>query len=207
MTEITEIRYTDPYFTVLLSTGERLKLPPELYSELSLSKGKIIDNEEYEHLKEESARLECRGKAFNYLAVRSRSGWEMRLYLIKKGFDKDIVEETVCSLKDKGYINDYDFAISFINSRKNSRIVGRNAIKRDLYKKGVSREIINTAIKKTNAGRIDPDDIYGLALKKYNSLDKKKNKLLKVVYFLKQKGFEEDQVRDAVDKLKKEGYK
>jgi regulatory protein len=207
MIEITEIRFVDPHFMLELSTGEKLRLSTELYSKLGISKGKIIDSEEYGHLKEESARIECRQKAFNYLAVRSRSGLEMRTYLIKKGFNKDIVEEVVCWLKDKNYINDHDFAVSFINNRMKSRLIGRNALKRDLYKKGVSREIINTVLKETEADEVNPDDIYELALKKYNSLENKKNKLLKVIYFLKQKGFEEDQVRNSVDRLKKEGCK
>ena len=207
MIEITEIRYVDPNFTLELSTGEKLRIPMELYSRLGVSKGKIIDSEEYGHLKEESARIECRQKAFNFLAVRARSGQEMRTYLMKKGFDKDIVEEVVHWLKDKSYINDHDFAVSFINSRIKSRLIGKNALKRDLYKKGVAREIINSALKETDADKVNPDEIYELVLKKYKSLENKKNKLLKVIYFLKQKGFEEDQVRNAVDRLRKDGFK
>jgi regulatory protein len=207
MIEVTEIRYIDPHFAIGLSTGEKLMLLPELYSKYGISKGKIIDSEEYEHLKEESSRLICRHKAMNYLAVRARSGLEMRTYLIKKGFNKNIVEDAVCWLKEKEYLNDHDFALSFINSRKKSRLMGRNALKRDLFKKGIAREIINTALKETETDKTDPDDIYRLALKKYNSLGNKKNKLLKVIYFLKQKGFEEDEVRNAVNRLDKEENK
>jgi len=207
MIEITDIRYVDPHFTIVLSTGEKFLLLPELYSKYGISKGKIIDSEEYEHLKEESARLGCRQKAMSYLAVRARSGLEMRTYLIKKGFNKNIVEEVVYWLKEKGYINDHDFALSFINNRKKSRLIGRNALKRDLFKKGVAREIIKAVIRETEADIVNPDDIYELALKKYNSLGNKKNKLLKVIYFLKQKGFEEEQVRNTVDRLKKDGNK
>ena len=206
MIEIIEIRYADPHFMLELSTGEKLRISTETYSKLGISKGKIIDSEEYGHLKEESARIECRQKAFNYLAVRARSGQEMRMYLMKKGFNKDIVEEIVHWLKDKSYINDHNFAVSFINNRIKSRLIGRNVLKRDLYKKGVARETINAALKETDADKVNPEDIYELALKKYNSLDNKKNKLLKVIYFLKQKGFEEDQVRNAIDRLRKDGF-
>lgn len=206
MTQITEIRFTDSYIRIDLDTGETLKMSPEIYTMYSLSKDMMIDSPLYHQLKEESDRWQCRQKALNYLAMRSHSAQEMRTYLYKKGFSKDIIDEILTGLKDAGYIDDYDFAVRFINSKKKSKIIGENALKRDLYKKGINRDIIKKAFKATDAGSVDLNDLYDLALKKLQSLENKKNKTAKLIYFLQQKGFLENQVRSVIDRLKNEGY-
>jgi regulatory protein len=206
MVQITNIKYSDNYFKINLDTGESLSLTPELYNIYDLHKGKEIDSELYLQLKEESLRLNCRQKALKYLAIRSHSYREMRVYLTKKGFPGDIIDEILKSFKDQGYIDDYDFAVRYINSKKRSKIVGVNVLKRDLFKKGVNKDIIKKAVRKTGADKTDPDEIYSLAVKKIKSLENKKNKLSKLVYFLKQKGFIDDQVRLVIDRLGEDGY-
>ncbi|MBN2041732.1 MAG: RecX family transcriptional regulator [Spirochaetes bacterium] len=206
MAQITEIRYTDSYIRIDLDTGETFKMSPEVYSMYSVSREQVLDTALYQQLKEESDRWQCRQKALNYLAMRSHSAQEMKTYLYKKGFSKDIIDEILAGLKDAGYIDDYDFAVRFINSKIKSRVVGENLLKRDLYKKGVSREIINKAIKATEAGNTDINDIYDLALKKLCSLENRKNKTAKLVYFLQQKGFSESRVRQIIDRLKNEEH-
>ncbi len=206
MVQIINIKYSDNYIKIELDTGESLSLTLEVYNMYSLQKGKTIDSELYLQLKDESLKLNCKLKALNYLAIRSRSYREMRIYLTKKGFPGDIIDEILKRFKSEGYIDDYDFAVRFINSRKKSKIIGENALKRDLFKKGVSRDIIKKAIRETGADKIDPDEVYGLAVKKIKSLENKKNKLSKLLYFLRQKGFMEDQVRLIIDRLSEDGY-
>lgn len=206
MTQIIDIKFSESYIRIDLDTGETLRMSPEIYSIYSLSREMMIDSPLYHQLKEESERWQCKQKALNYLAVRSRSTQEMRTYLYKKGFSKDIIDEIVTGLKDNGYIDDYDFAVRFINTKRRSKIIGENSLKRDLYKKGLNREIIKKALKATETGNPNIKDIYELALKKVIALENKKNKQVKLIYFLNQKGFQENQIRSVIDKLKNEGY-
>jgi len=206
MPQILNIKYNDSFIKVELDTGESLMLPFNVFSMYPISAGKIVDSLLYQQLKEESGRFTCRQQALNYLATRSRSEQEVRTYLIKKGFSKDIINEILIGIKEKGYIDDYDYAIRFINSKKRAKIVGQNLLKRDLFKKGVDKNLIRKALKETGADLTDPDEIYGLALKKMKSLENKKNKIAKLIFFLKSKGFEDDVIRAVMDRIGNKGY-
>ena len=202
MPQITNIKYADAFIKVDLDTGESLKLAPEIFSMYSISGGKILDSALYQQLKEESVRFLCKEKALNYLAIRSRSYLEMQTYLRKKDFPKNIIQEILNGLRDRGYINDYEYALRFINFKKKAKAVGINSLKRDLSIKGVSRDLINKAIKETGSDSVDPDEIYELALKKFKKLENKKNKIAKLIYFLKQRGFEDNSIRSVLNRLK-----
>jgi regulatory protein len=202
MIEVVNIKYSDSFIRVDLDNGEILSLPHEIFSLYSISKGKIIDNILHQQLKEESARFNCKQKALNYLATRSRSNQEMKNYLIKKNFPTNIIDEILIKLKESGYINDFDYAVRFIANKKRSKTVGRNLLKKDLFGKGINREIIDRAIKDTESEKSDPEEIYELALKKLKSIEGKKNQMQKIAYSLRQKGFDEDEIRTAIGKLK-----
>ncbi len=202
MASILNIKYTDNFIKVDLDTGESLKLSPEIFSMYSLAGGKILEDTLYQQLKEESVRFACREKALNYLAIRSRSYLEMQTYLRKKDFPKNIIQEILNGLRDRGYIDDYEYALRFINFKKKAKVVGANSLKRDLFKKGINRDLIKKAIKESGSDTVDADEIYELALKKFKRLENKKNRTAKLIYFLKQRGFEEAAIRSALDRLK-----
>jgi regulatory protein len=206
MPQILNIKYNDSFIKVELDTGESLMLPFNVFSLYPISAGKIVDSLLYQQLKEESDRFACKQKALNYLAVRSRSEQEVRNYLFKKGFQKDIINEILIGIKDNGYLDDYDFALRYISSKKRAKVIGQNALKRDLFKKGIDKNIIRKAIKETGADITDPDEIFELALKKLKSLENKKNRIAKLIYFLKQKGFNEDAIRSVVHRIGNEGH-
>jgi regulatory protein len=204
MPQILNIKYNDSSIKVELDTGESLILPIEVFSMYSISAGKIVDSLLYQQLKEESTRFTCKQQALNYLAIRSRSEQEVRNYLIRKRYPKDIIDEILTGIKDKGYIDDYDYAVRYISSKKKSKVIGQNLLKRDLYRKGINKNLIKKAIKETGADLTDPDEIYELALKKLKSLKNKKNKISKLIFFLRQKGFEEESIRSVIDRLSDE---
>ncbi len=206
MPQILNIKYNDSSIKAELDTGESLILPPEVFSMYSISAGKIVDSLLYQQLKEESARFTCKLQALNFLAVRSRSEQEVRNYLIKKGFSKDIINEILTAIKDRGYINDYDYAVRYISSKKKSKVIGQNLLKRDLYRKGIDKNLIRKAIKETGADLTDPEEIYKLALKKMKNLENKKNKISKLIFFLRQKGFEEESIRSVIDRFSDEEF-
>ncbi len=206
MFEIIDIKHKDDFIKIDFDTGESFRLTRDIFYLYSLQKGKLVDRVEYQQLKDESDRYTCKQKAFNYLSIRSRSSLELQNYLFKKGFPKDIIREIIEKLREAGYINDYDFAVSYIHHRRNRKAVGEHLLRSELYKKGISRELIKKAIKETGAEVVDLDNLYELALQKLKRLDNKKNKKTKIIYFLKQRGFGERDVRTVIDRLKGDGY-
>jgi regulatory protein len=206
MVEILNIVERPTHAEVLLSTGERLKLPPDAPGQFALSKGKSIDRTAYEALKEDAERYGCMQKALAYLAIRGRSAREMELYLLRKGFGPDHVREAMHGLREHGYIDDRAFAVHYINARKGKKTVGRHLLKRELFRKGVARDTVREAMSEAQAEVDDREKLYELAIARMKRLEGKKNRTAKLVYFLAGRGFGEADVRAVIERLRKEGH-
>lgn len=204
MIEIEHIITKQTHLTVCFSTGETIRLPIACERMYGLAKGKVIDRPLYQQLKEESEKFMCRRKALDYLSIRNRSTWEIERYLQKKGFGKDPIRETIIFLREAGYINDYDYAVRYINARRSRKTIGKRLLRAELYRRGVDRNIISRALAETGSNIVNADEIYALAVKKANTLKSDQNKMRKIMYFLRQRGFGEDDIRAVVERLKKE---
>ncbi len=201
MPEIVKIQYCENHIKVELDSGEKLKLSILSAGNLKLHSGKKITNVEYKHLAEESSRFTCYHQGLSYLAIRSRSRAEMETYLRRKGYSGDIIQETIAKFHDSGYINDRDFAIQYIKSKKHRKTIGENLLRSELYRKGIPKDIIRDSLKETRAGDDDIEAIYELAAKKFEQIRNKTNPRSKLHYFLHQRGFNNDLIRKVLLKI------
>lgn len=81
-----------------------------------------------------------------------RTEAQLREKLTRNEYPADIVEAAISYVKSFGYINDYEYARSFIESRK-ERKAGRE-IYMQLVGKGVSRELIVKHLKRAMSVKI-----------------------------------------------------
>jgi SOS response regulatory protein OraA/RecX len=80
--------------------------------------------------------------AATFLAVRSRSVHETRTRLTHLGYRDSLVERVIERLLAMHYLDDESFARAWVESRDRSRPRGENALRRELYVKGIERETI-----------------------------------------------------------------
>ena len=205
MATITEIRYLQNHVTLEISNGEKINIPVESVGILKLSKGAEIGADEYGLLKDESERYSCWRKSLDYLSVRARSIMEMERYLKRKGYSGDIINQVINRLTMHGYLNDYEFASAYVRGRIKRKAVGRDYLMRELIKKGVKKDVADSAIRDAGADRPDERRIYELAKKKYDSLREKPNPGSKLYYYLRQRGFSMRDIKPVVNRLLKEG--
>jgi len=205
MFQITDIKTAEHHVKIIFDTGEYFILSLEVFNMYTVRKGKSVDTVEYQQLKEESERYLCNKKAVDYLSAADRSRLEIENYLARKGFSKNIIKEIIIKLNESGYINDYKFALNYIHYKKSRKAVGENLLRHELFKKGVSKNFINIALSESSAGSDDTESLYQLALKKIKSLGTKKNKESKLIFFLKQRGFHDKDIRTVINNLKSDG--
>lgn len=103
------------------------------------------------------ARLEAAGQAdkamlaaLRLLDARPRSAAELRQRLRRKEFPPAVAEQAVARLAELGLVDDAAFTRMLIESRQNARPRGQLAIRDELRRKGVSREVIDAAISETD---------------------------------------------------------
>jgi len=204
MITIITIKHGTDCVTLELDNGEKLKIPLAVTGLYSLEAGRSIDGTEYAQLTMESQRYRCKAMALDYLAICPRSAMEMERYLGKKKFDHDLIREIVTGITKAGYIDDADYAARYIDNKLRKKLVGKRLLARELQKRGISRQIINHALKETESRHTDSDALYAIAGKKYAAVKDKKNSIAKLSYFLHSRGFDAEMVNTVIERIIRE---
>ncbi len=201
MITIAKIKRSDFHVTIELDNGDTLKIPHQAANPYKLEAGRIIDINEYSQLKTEAQRYGCKRKALDYLAIRARSAFEMERYLMRKGFPHDIIREILNGIAEAGYINDDDYARRYIKSRMGKKLIGKHLLASELRKKGISKNIISQALRETAPSDHDIEEIYEVAMKKYQVLKLKTNGLAKLASFLQRRGFGSEIIAAVIERI------
>lgn len=141
-------------------------------------------------------------RAISYISFRPRSAKEIHEYLLKriKGDTEEYVRLAEDRLKELGYIDDEMYAKRFIESRNRSRPKGKKLIQRELLRKGISQDIIDSV---GNIGPPDSELARMVAQKKYSVwkklpiLEQKK----KLFGLLQRRGFGSSVIFRIIDEM------
>jgi|LFRM01.2.fsa_nt_gb regulatory protein len=139
--------------------------------------------------------------ALNLISYRQRSIKEIYEKLKGKGYDEDFINKSIEYCKEQNYLNDHQFAESFIRDKQNLNKFGSTRIRYELIKKGVSKDIIEETL------NFDKDEEYNVALtlaqKKINSYKgQERNSIYrKLGGFLQRKGYPYDIVTKVLKEL------
>lgn len=142
-------------------------------------------------------------KAYNaslrYLSYRPRSEYELRQYLARKSYDEDVATATIGRLAAEKYVDDLEFARSWIRSRSATKHSSSRVLRMELMKKGIGRDVLDTAL-----GEIESADeqanLRKVLIKKMR-LARYANDAQKSVAYLVSQGFRYSDVREAMSVL------
>lgn len=184
---------------------ERLEIYYDVYLNFSLFKGDEVTSKIIDEIKLTNAEYEVKNSAFRYLSNRSHSSLELKTKLKKKGFDTEIIQKVLIDLKDKKYLNDFTFAENFVRNRVERRKEGIVKITSELYKKGITREIIEEVTESISENPKNYENAYELGKSKYEKImkrgDSDKNKAKsKLFNFLRGRGFTSDVIFEVINK-------
>ncbi|MFQ5824089.1 MAG: RecX family transcriptional regulator [bacterium] len=175
-------------------------LDAELVAHFGLKEGDELSQEKINNLllKEEKKRV--KEKAYRYLAARAHSEKEIRIKLVQKGFSSAIVDEVISELKEKSFVDDEAFALSFVRSRMVNKPAGEILLRRELWQKGISEEIIQKALQEAYSEKNQLEFAKELVDKRrsrYKNLEDSKRKK-RLTDFLLRRGFEWELVKEVI---------
>ncbi|GEK90868.1 recombination regulator RecX [Alkalibacterium kapii] len=101
-----------------------------------LIKGKELDKDMIEELKEKEEMSKAYQAALHYLNFKMRTEKEIREYLIKKEYTA--IEPVIERLKEHRLINDREYAKSYVRTTWQLKAEGPKKIERSLYEKGLT---------------------------------------------------------------------
>lgn len=167
----------------------------------NLSRGKEVTQEFIDDVLNAEEQNKVINHALKLLSYRQRSEKEIHDKLQQKGYDEDKIEKALNYCIERNYINDKDFAESFIRDKVNINKLGAQRIKYELIAKGVAREIIDEVLNLDYDEELDM--AMELALKKINSY---KNDDYNAIYrklggYLQRRGYSFDIVRKVLDRV------
>ena len=180
---------------IYLDTEEIMDISPLIRQKYDL---KVNDNIErfYDEISYEAS-LE---KGIFLISLKDRTKKEIRLKLEEKFWNKDAVLKAIEKLEEFGYLNDLNYAISYIESKT----YGKNRISYNLFQKGIDRSTVEKAYLTLDEGK--EENIDDVKLEKLidknsskinlsNSRDEKKLKEeQKLIQYLARQGFSLDKI-------------
>lgn len=130
---------------------------------------------------------ECLNAAYRYLSYRPRSEMEIKLRLLKRGFDDSNIEGVMQRLREKALVDDNSFARFWRHNRETFSPRSRTMLQRELREKGVACHVIEDALDGFN----DESNAYIAAQKKMGALSSLdyKDFYYKLGAFLRRRGF------------------
>lgn len=144
-------------FVAVTDIGE-YNLFSDLIVKYSITVGEIDEDKFHKAVVESNEKI-----AFNmvvkYLSNKLKTEKQLRDYLYKKEFKKQIIVNVIDKLKEYGIINDKAYAESYIKSNPN---FSKNKLKQKLLGVGIDRELIETCL-----NNIEEDDSCFLNAKKF----------------------------------------
>lgn len=112
----------------------------------SLQVGQQLRPPEIEQLKRLDRIETAVQRAARLVAGRPRSEHELELRLKRQGYEPDEVEQAIERLRSGGLVDDLEFARAWVENRMDFRPRGTIALRSELRRKGVAREVIDQAL-------------------------------------------------------------
>jgi regulatory protein len=198
-------------FSLYINDSYAFSLSYDVKEMFKLKEGMKIDDEKIEDILSYEHFGKIYGKIMRFISYKPRSRREvvdrLEKYLIKdvkdKRFHSKLKERIMLKVEDLGFVNDESYAKEYIESVKRSdKSVGRRKAETFLYKKGISREIIDKYIENLS-WKVEEKKALAAASKKMKLLKGKRSykNRNKVYKFLYGRGFSADVIKSVVDTL------
>lgn len=174
----------------------------ELVYTHGLKKDKTVEVDKLLEVVNDDNYLSCKNSALRMFERSYKTEKEISDKLLVKGYDEGTISKVIIFLKEYSFLDDEKFTDMYI--KDNIKTKGKNKIKYDLMKKGVSKDILAEKLEEVESSD-EMEPALRLAEKKYRTLlntegDQKKT-CKKLGDFLIRKGYNYSTVKKVLSKV------
>lgn len=181
--------YLDEQFAFVLYKGE--------LSRYRIKEGQELSQETIEEIKTEILTKRAKLRAMHLLNHMDRTEEQLRTKLQQDLYPEEIVEMAMQYVKSFGYIGDVGYAKRYIESRQSSK--SKLEIKMSLMQKGISKDIVQSALEECYDEQDEIAAIQRLLEKKRFSVETATDSEIKKMYgYLLRKGFRYEDIRQVI---------
>jgi regulatory protein len=210
MKKITKIEYqkkNKERFNIYIDDEYGFSVDISILIKYSLKKGMELDDALVDDILSSEEKISVYNYGISVLSRYAKSECELRLKMKNKGFEPQLIDNAISTLKERKYLDDERYCEMFINDKINISKHGVRKIKEALYYKGIDKEIIEEKIKNISA-ESEEERAFILGEKKLLNIKENDNrkKMAKLSNYLIGKGFEYETVNKTVRKLLNTDY-
>ncbi|MDK2823096.1 MAG: regulatory protein [Clostridia bacterium] len=140
----------------------------------------------------------AKNQALKYLSYRPRTVWEVRIYLEKKKYDWEIINQAIDYLKQLSYLDDEQFCRLWIESRIRLKPMGKKRLYAELVQKGISPDLIEQSLIENINDELELSLARDLAVNKLIKIYENKEK---IINFLYRRGFAPELIFKVVEEI------
>lgn len=205
MKKITKIEYqkkNKERFNIYIDDEYGFSVDISILIKYSLKKGMELDDALVDDILSSEEKISVYNYGISVLSRYAKSECELRLKMKNKGFEPQLIDNAISTLKERKYLDDERYCEMFINDKINISKHGVRKIKEALYYKGIDKEIIEEKIKNISA-ESEEERAFILGEKKLLNIKENDNrkKMAKLSNYLIGKGFEYETVNKTLRKL------
>ncbi len=150
ITKITTQQKNKDRFNIFMDYGKgeeyAFSVDSDVLVRFHLKKGLEIDELSIQEIQYQDDIRKAYHLAVNYLARRMRSEKEIKEYLTQKEVEEPIIIEVLHKLASQKYINDEEYALSFVRTQMNTTDKGPELIITELKERGINEALIKQAM-------------------------------------------------------------
>ncbi len=185
-------------YQLYIDGEEAVQIDKEEFILSPYKEGGTITDEQLLELINKSQTKRCKSKALYLLERKNYFKKELENKLCRE-YDKEIAKSCCEHFEELGLLNDYNHASLYINDMQNLKRYGKVRIKTELYRKGVSKEIIDELLYEVED---DTDNIKHILDRKYPMWSEDEKVKRRAIAALQRKGYN----WSAINKVIKEEY-
>lgn len=175
----------------------------DFWAEHYIKNGTDIDDEQWQNLVDAINYKKAIHKCYDLLSRRDHSVKELRAKLLRTSDEKN-ADKAIQKMLELGYLNDEKYAKLLVNNFLQSRKMSKAFIKQEMFKRGLSPDIISNTLKDIEVDNVQ--SIVDLINTKYRNKLKAENGYEKTVQALMRKGFSYSDVKTAFDMIENDEY-
>ncbi|MEW9052551.1 MAG: recombination regulator RecX [Neobacillus sp.] len=150
ITKITTQQKNQDRFNVFMDYGKgeeyAFSVDSDVLIKFNLRKGMELDEFSFLEIQFADDIRKAYNLAVHYLARRMRSEKEIRDYLLQKETDEPIINEVLHKLTAQKYINDEEYAFSYVRTQINTTDKGPEVVQLELKDRGITEDIQKRAL-------------------------------------------------------------
>lgn len=175
-----------------------LGLTEDVVYQYGLKENKEIDESFLESVLKKEEQMKANDYALNLLGFSARSEHQIRQKMKDKGFEPESIEGTVQFLRNYNYLNDEEYARSFVKDRQAFKKAGKRLLQQELRQKGVHPTTIESVLAEAVSTEDELTRAQALVQQKIKVPNPDKKEIQRVTNFLARKGYSWDIISRAL---------